>query len=214
MKNSILNITNGDYFNQYFIKNFGKKAVPFCEAMMDGNTVNDIFSKKFIDLRCKELKVKKEEYLLKMYAYNALNSNTFSCIYLWFGMDTFCQMNLLTLLAYLEQKNFSGKVLLNYIDDETFKVIKEDIVVNLGIYKSIYEKVLILKEKPCHLGVLNEDAVNLYFDYLSPDGFLANTIKENSHKSKNQIMEILMYNSKVYGLSDLQAEKLISLYKK
>ena len=147
MHSKILNITNGEYFNEYFISNFGGAAVPFCEAVMDGEVLTDIYSEEFIAVRAKSLNITENEYKTKMYAYNALNSNKFSCIYLWFGMDTFCQMNLLTLLAYLEQKNFSGKVLLNYIDDETFKVIKEDIVVNLGIYKSIYEKVLILKEK-------------------------------------------------------------------
>ena len=45
-----LNITNGDAFNSYFINTFGAEALPFCEAMMDGNrailTLNEISSDK------------------------------------------------------------------------------------------------------------------------------------------------------------------------
>lgn len=59
-----LNITNGDYFNDYFLKNFKGNVFPFCEAMMEGDTHQDIFFKKFILLRIKEHNVKKEEYLL------------------------------------------------------------------------------------------------------------------------------------------------------
>ena len=39
----ILNITNGDCFNYYFISSFGGEAVPFCEVMMNGDTVLDIY---------------------------------------------------------------------------------------------------------------------------------------------------------------------------
>ena len=44
----ILNITNGDYFNKYFISKFGGEAVPLCEVMMDGDTINEIYSDNFI----------------------------------------------------------------------------------------------------------------------------------------------------------------------
>ena len=57
MDNKILNITNGEYFNDYFISQFGGIAVPFCEAMMDGETVENIYSQQFIELRAKSLNV-------------------------------------------------------------------------------------------------------------------------------------------------------------
>ena len=96
-----------------------------------------------------------------------LKEKTYNKICLWFGKDTFCQMNLLTLLAYLEQIDFSGKITLNYIDDETFEIIENDINVKLGIYKDIYKNVLINKVLPNEFGVLNPRAIDLYFDYYS-----------------------------------------------
>ena len=59
MKNSVLNITNGDAFNVYFLSKFGGLAVPFREAMMDGDAVLSIFSDDFIRLRSKELETSK-----------------------------------------------------------------------------------------------------------------------------------------------------------
>ena len=54
MNNKILNITNGDYFNEYFLSKFGGEAVSFCEAMMDGDVLSDIYSNEFIKLRSGE----------------------------------------------------------------------------------------------------------------------------------------------------------------
>ena len=212
MYNKILNITNGEYFNEYFISKFGGRAVPFCEAMMDGDTVENIYSKQFIELRAKSLNVSENEYKSKMYVYDALNNNSYSSICLWFGKDTFCQVNLLTLLAYLEQIEYRGEIKLNYIDDETFEVLDSDIEVKLGIYNKIYEDVLISKNVPYDTGVLVARAIDLFFDYRSKDGELAKLVKANAYKEKTELIRLLLESSKDYGLSDLQAEKLINLY--
>lgn len=208
-----LNITNGDYFNEYFLSKVGGKAIPFCEAMMDGNAVSEIYSHKFIELRSKELNVTAEEYRAKMHVHDALADSKYAELSLWFGKDTFCQMNLLTILAYLEQIEYDGKVALNYIDDETFEVIEDNIPVALGSYKKLYEDILIAKKQPTDLGVLDVKAIKLYFDYHSENGALARLIKENSDKDDLAIICLLIENSKEYGLSDLQAQKLINEYR-
>ena len=210
MYNNILNITNGEYFNEYFISKFGGIAVPFCEAMMDGDTVENIYSKQFIELRAKSLNVSENEYKSKMYVYDALNNNSYSSICLWFGKDTFCQVNLLTLLAYLEQIEYRGEIKLNYIDDETFEVLDSDIEVKLGIYNKTYEDVLISKNVPYDTGVLVARAIDLFFDYHLEDGELAKLVKANAYKEKTELICLLLESSKDYGLSDLQAEKLIN----
>lgn len=215
MNNKILNITNGEYFNDYFRANFGGECLPFCEVMMDGETTSEIYSEQFIRLRAKELDVSAKEYSSKMYVYNALHNKAtdYAKLRLWFGKDTFCQINLLTLLAYLEQINYCGKIILNYIDDQTFKVIEENIDVSLGNYQKIYEHILIYKHKPNKLGVLVENAIDLYFDYLSCDGTLARVIKENYDLDEYSLICLLLRVSEAYGLSDVQAKKLISKYK-
>ena len=211
-KQNVLNITNGDCFNDYFISKFGGEAIPFCETMMDGDTALVIYSDEFIELRSKELGVSAEEYKSKMHVQTASLENYFD-LRLWFGKDTFCQTNLLTLLAYLEQIEFSGKVILNYIDDETFEVTEDNITVTLGTYKKLYEDILIAKKHPTDLGVLDTDAIKLYFDYLSDTGALAQLVRENSNKDDMALICLLLENSKAYGLSDLQAEKLIGKYR-
>ena len=209
MSKNILNITNGTVFNEYFISNYEGIAVPFCECMMDGETVADIYSEKFIEIRSEELKVDETDYRSKMYMHDVLGKRLYTEIHLWFGKDTFCQMNLLTVLAYLEQIDYRGRVYLNYINDETFDIIEADIAVDLGIYNEIYKSILILKEMPDNMGVLYAKAIDLYFDYHSEDGELMRMIKENADKSDLDLKCLLLINSHEYGLSDLQAEKLI-----
>ena len=210
MHSKILNITNGEYFNEYFISNFGGVAVPFCEAVMDGEVLTDIYSEEFIAVRAKSLNITENEYKTKMYAYNALNYNDYKTICLWFGKDTFCQVNLLTLLAYLEQIQYDGEIKLNYIDDETFDVLESDINLELGVYSEIYEQVLISKKLPSDVGVLCHRAIDLYFDYHSDIGTLAEIVKANAYKDKMELIGLLLEESKDYGLSDLQIERLIN----
>ena len=211
-RNKVLNITNGDCFNDYFLSKFGGEAVPFCEAMMDGDTISDIYSDEFIELRSKALGVSAKEYKSKMHVQTAPLEN-YSELRLWFGKDTFCQTNLLTLLAYLEQIEYGGQVFLNYIDDENFEVIEENISVTLDSYKRIYEDILITKKHPTNLGVLDAEGIELYFDYLSDTGALAQLVRENSDKDDLNLVCLLLENSKAYGLSDIQAEMLIRKYR-
>ena len=210
MDDKILNITNGDYFNEHLTSKYGKIAIPFCEAMMDGETLANIYSEQFIALRAKALSVTENEYKSKMYVYDALNNNSYQSICLWFGKDTFCQVNLLTLLAYLEQLEYQGEIKLNYIDDETFEVLEPNLDVKLGIYNKIYKDVLIFKNVPHNVGVLSTRAINLFFDYLSNEGKLANLVRTNADKGKFELVSLLLEQSKDYGLSDLQAERLIN----
>ena len=214
MNNKILNITNGDAFNEYFVSKHGGLAVPFREAMMDGETVLDIYSEEFISVRSTVLCVSVEEYKSKMLTSGGLDILEYSKLCLWFGKDTFCQMNLLTLLAYLEQIEYRGEISLNFIDDETFEVIEENIDVELGIYKRVYEDILVSKCMPNDIGALNLSAVELYFDYHSNDGTLAKIVGENSNLSEIDLICLLLDSSKEYGLSDIQAKKLIERNRK
>ena len=213
MCNKILNITNGDAFNEYYLSQFGGVAVPFREVMMDGKALSDIYSDEFVVLRSAELDVSEDEYRANMVVYDALNEIGYSELVLWFGKDTFCQMNLLALLAYLEQVGYCGKVVLNYIDDETFEIVEGKINVKLGIYKKLYEKILIYKKVPSEMGILVPSAIELYFDYHSSSGVLAKMVRENSYKEDDDLVCLLLENSKEYGLSDIQAEKLIKKYR-
>jgi hypothetical protein len=212
MGKKYLNITNGECFNEYFVSKFGNFALPFNEVLMDGDTTADIYSKEFISLRARELNTNVDEYRSKMQVFDVLKQNAYSELHLWFGKDTFCQINLLTLLAYLEQSGFSGNIFLNYIDDETFEVIEPDINVELGQYRHIYQQVLLLKQTPKDVGVLIYKAIMLYFDYHSSEGYLANLVKENSDMDRMSLICLLLEKSKDYGLSDLQAQKLINCY--
>ena len=213
MNSEVLYITNGECFNEYFINKYKEISFPFNECIMDEEVHEDIFSNEFILMRSKALNVSEEVYNNKMVIPIVLKEKMYKKICLWFGKDTFCQMNLLTLLAYLEQINFSGKINLNYIDDETFEVIENDINVKLGIYKDIYKDVLINKVFPNEFGVLNARAIDLYLDYYFKDGELINIVKKNINKDKDELVSLLLSVSKEYGLSNLQIEKMINYIK-
>ena len=61
-----INITNGDYFNQHFLKNLNNTydgaAFPFREAMLDGDTTEHILTETFIKTRAKSLSVTADFY--------------------------------------------------------------------------------------------------------------------------------------------------------
>ncbi len=211
----ILNITNGDYFHRYFMENvnatYEGRAFPFREAMIDGEKIKDVFSDAFIKIRAKTLSVDESIYrenAKELLEFCSEHTN-YNEIRLWFGLDTFCQLNLLTLLALLEKIDYRGKITLYIIDDESFEILEKNIKIQLGVYTNIYEKILIKRVSIPNIGVLSQKAIDLYFDYLSSDGALAKLILENKDKDENFLITQILLHSKDYGLSDLNAKNLI-----
>src|SRR5690625_257012 len=70
----------------------------------------------------------------------------YESIVLWFGPDMCCQMKVLTILAYLDQINFQGELILHIINEVTYEV--EEVEFIREQYKIIYEKVLLEKILP------------------------------------------------------------------
>ena len=142
-----INITCGQYANDYYSKIHNNEVfIPFNEAMIYGNPHEDIFSKTFILERIKTHKTTESEYMSNMKEFldlkDKLNQYEITC---WFGEDEFCQINLLTLLAYLEQINYKKEITLNLINETTYD-IKLKTKINVKGFKQKYLKE-ILKEK-------------------------------------------------------------------
>lgn len=210
----ILHITSGDAFNEYLQTKVCETVLPFREVMMDGKASTGIFSDTFIRLRAAFLGVSEEEYRSKSVVFDALKNgaNRYETLYLWFGRDVFCQMNFLTLLAYLEEIAYQGRVVWNVIDDESFSLL-ETVEVTLGEYLALYETLLVSNRPTGAVGVISQEAIALYHDYLSDNGILAQLIHENKEKDELSLIMLLLDASVAYGLSDLQAKKLIEKYR-
>ena len=211
----LLNIANGDYLNDRFSKEKEGEFFPFREAMFQGLATSTILDNEFIKVRAKSLGVSEEYYKEKAKDVLELANchSKYSKIKLWFGKDTFCQLNFLTLLAYLEQINYIGQIELVLIDDETGNVIVDGINVVLGEYLNVYKTILLEKQMPKSLGIIEKYAIELYFDFLSPNGELASLIKQNQNLTEEALIILLLNNSKDYGLSDLNVKELISRVK-
>ena len=208
----LLNITNGDYINAKLSKELDGEFIPFREAMIQGLACEKILSEEFISVRANSLGVSEDLY--KNYSKELLqfvsSHNKYKKLKLWFGKDTFCQLNLLTLLALLEQINYLGEVEFVIIDDETGNILLSPQTAKLGIYQNLYKTVIIERVMPNHFGVIDKRAIELYFDYLSPNGYLANLVRENANLSGEELVILVLKNSCEYGLSDLNAKELIS----
>ncbi len=211
-----LHITNGEYFNALLKTKYGKDGVPFNEAMMTGETVSEIFSSKFISLRARAHGVSEKQYLdkLKPFLRAIENLHIYDEICLWFGTDAFCQTNMLCVTAYLETQCYRGRVYAVYIDDETGEITQSKTPVCLDGKQALYEKISVAKTPTVCEDQILQKATDLYFDYLSDDGFLARTVKENRALSRISLIKKLLSVSREYGLSDVQATALIEKYGK
>lgn len=62
----ILNITNGNYFNNYIKEKIDGLFIPFNETMITGYTTLNIFDDEFINVRSTFHNVTKNEYINKL----------------------------------------------------------------------------------------------------------------------------------------------------
>src|SRR5699024_9435115 len=120
----VLHILNGQVTHDQFKKEQLMKqsiVLPFNEAMSVNPTIAQVFNKEFIACRAKGHKDTIEHYTsMVIEPLKPLLKGDHDVLYLWFGVDLFCQINLLTILAYLEQSGYTGDVILNSFNDREF----------------------------------------------------------------------------------------------
>ncbi|TCJ00940.1 helix-turn-helix domain-containing protein, partial [Cytobacillus praedii] len=146
----VLNILNGQAMYEMFKENRlmeDSHYAPFNEAMCVNAATKQVFDREFINIRAAGHNESIENYIKKVISpLDNLFNNKYKCIVLWFGEDMFCQMNLLTILSYLEQSGYEGKVYLNCFREDDFKVSQTEL--RLGYYDSVYKDVLVNHKKP------------------------------------------------------------------
>lgn len=213
----ILNILNGQVMYEVFQTNkFLEKGeyIPFNEAMCSHETSVAIFSDEFINLRALGHKVSIQEYKnLTMTPLKPLFEKEYQCIVLWFGEDMFCQINMLTILAYLEQVAYKGKVFFNMVNEMTYEIETTEIF--LSSYKKVYQQVLIDHQFPNIKVIPNMfQGIRLYMEYIKVDNEIITYIRENENQSQNELLENLFQSFPQYGLGDVQYLKIIETINK
>ncbi len=208
----ILNVLNGQMMYEEFAKQQlmgNSDYVPFNEAMCTNPTTSPIFSEEFKKIRATGHQVSLEDYeLLTVKPLQSLLTNDYQCIVLWFGDDMFCQMNLLTVLAFLEQQGYQGKVYYHMVKEVTYDVEETEIV--LGDYMEIYEQVLMQHRPPkATLLPVMYQGIQLYFNYLKEENEITMYIKKHLDMPRNDLIKQLFNLFPHYGLGDRQYSKLI-----
>ncbi|EUJ29884.1 Right origin-binding protein [Listeria grayi] len=213
LNQNVLNVLNGQHMYKVFKdKQLMGSAdyVPFNEAMSVHETTEIIFSETFIELRSSGHYDTKENYRKKVIApLNCLFTKSYNCLVLWFGEDMFCQMNLLTMLAYLEQSDYNGEVFLNSFREDEFKVNQTKL--KLGNYLSVYKEVLLNHQKPSsELLPVMFQAVNLYLDMLNEHNEVTKYIYKNKNLSTDELLNNLLRLFPRIGYGDSQYLELIN----
>ena len=213
----ILNITNGDIFNDYIKSIKEGEFIPFKEAMIEGNASYPILDDTFIQLRAKTHKVDANNYINHMNDMISLKENisNYNVIYLWFGKDVFCQINLITLLAYLDQIKFKGTIYLNLINEKNNKVIKKNIIINNDDFINYYKDVLINNVMVKTPYPFINKAIKQYLSYIENHDFILKYIKKYINSmDENELVCKLIELTKDLGLGDIQIKNIIEKYKK
>ena len=210
----IVHVTNGVYFNTWLMKKTGIQSIPFNEAMMTGSVMECPFDEAFICHRAMVHRVLKEDYMNNMKPFlDVINQlNQVDELILWFGIDAFCQMNLLTIYQVLKQHNYQGVVKTVLFDENEpwDKILHQrPLETKWETMSDLYQKVLV-ERKPveCDDEIMNR-AIRLYLDLHDSNGRLNQLIRQYPSMSENELVEMLMEHSKKEGLSDVQALEMI-----
>ncbi|PFR77608.1 AraC family transcriptional regulator [Bacillus cereus] len=213
----VLNILNGQMMYEEFKTEelMGESDyAPFNEAMCVNSATAQVFDEEFIKIRAEGHNSSVENYAKKVIdPLENLFAKKYKCIVLWFGEDMFCQMNLLTLLSYLEQSCYEGKVYLNSFREDEFKV--NQIELELGDYSTIYNEVLVNHKKTYHkVPPVMYQAIDLYLEMLKEDNIVMKFISKNKGLSNQELLTKLFYLFSTIGYGDTQYIELINKMKK
>ena len=209
---NVLHILNGQLmYDEFHHKQIMGDAdyIPFNEAMCVNKVTYPIFDQTFNEIRANGHEVSTQAYFDKVVAPLLLLSNkSYETIVLWFGEDVFCQMNLLTLLAYLEQIHFTGNVYLYSFREDEFVVHEEKLT--LGNYSSVFKQVLIDKNMPTIslLPVIFE-AIKRQLDMQKEQNEVTNYIQNHPSIPEMQLVNELLHAFPLLGYGDTQYLQLI-----
>lgn len=208
----VLNILNGMEMYKYFEKTHflePELMIPFNEAMCYGNTCEELFSDKFTEIRAKVHHVTPEKYAeITLNPLQPLFFEDFNRIVLWFDEDMFCQMNLLTILAWLDRTDYKRAIDLHLVGDNFqsngYLTLKPD-----GYYE-LYKQVFIEKTSPqdVHPWPLKK-GIEQYLNYLNPESDLMLYIQRHQDVPVQGLVNELVKNFKHYGLGDTQYFEMI-----
>ena len=212
----ILHLLNGQSMYHFFKSTdfLGEELmIPFNEAMCYGDTCSEIFSDSFTQLRAKVHHVSPQQYIERtLKPLKPLFHENFTQISLWFDEDMFCQINILTILAWLDQTDYKGGIELHIVGDK-FEP-KDRFTLKAEGYYTMYKQVLIQKEMPKY--VFPEplkNGIELYLNYLQKDSDLIRFIKKYQDISEEELMIKLMVEFQHYGLGDTQYLEIIKSYR-
>ncbi|WP_394218451.1 AraC family transcriptional regulator [Halobacillus trueperi] len=208
----MLHILNGEEMKKFFGRRGfleGEKIIPFNEAMCAGETCETIFSEEFIKTRALTHGVSENEYRhITVEHLEEVFRQGRDHLTLWFDEDMFCQINLLTLLAWLDQIGYEGKVELCLVTQQFEPLALYSIQVT-G-YHSIYKQVLIYRAYPSHVLLKPlRKGIDLYFRYKDGDSELASFIKDHPDVAEERLVELMIGTFRPYGLGDVQYQQLI-----
>jgi hypothetical protein len=187
--------------------------IPFNEAMCFGDTCNDIFSHEFTKIRAKVHQVSPEQYTENtLRPLEPLFCKNFTHISLWFDADMFCQINILTILAWLDQTDYKRTIELQIVGDK-FE-LKDSFTLEAEGYYKIYKQVLIEKNFPEYIfpDPLKR-GIKLYLNYLNKDSDLIRYIKKHQDVSNEELVTKLIVEFQHYGLGDTQYLEIIKQYR-
>lgn len=207
-----LNILNGQEMYNYFLKtNFLNQEImlPFNEAMCYGNTSNDLFSQEFVEIRSNVHHVTPSQYTeITLLPLQPLFSKNYTNIALWFDADMFCQINLLTILAWLDKNEYKGTIVLHLVGDN-FEP-EEHFNLEAKGYYELYNQVMIYKTRPDYIVPPPLcKGIELYLNYLKNDSNLMTYIKMNRNVPEKELVSALIEKFKDYGLGDTQYLEII-----
>lgn len=216
IKNRTLHILNGEDMYNYFKKiRFLEKdlTVPFNEAMCYGSVSHNLFSYEFIKMRANVHHVTPDQYEeITIKPLQPLLSADFTHVGLWFDADMFCQINLLTILAWLDQNDYKGTIELTIVD-EMYKPVS-NIRLEAKGYFNLYKDVLIHKQNIDNVfPALLKKGIDLYLNYLNKDSDLMKYIEKHSHVSNIELVSSLIKEFSWYGLGDTQYLEIVNSHR-
>lgn len=211
----VLHILNGGAMLEDFKQNGRMKGnftyVPFNEAMCWGEADEEVFSAEFIKKRVESLNTTEEDYRkIVMEPLEPLFKDKFNIIVMWFGDDMFCQINMLTVLGFLEQVGYEGGLLFCMVHESTDEILPDahEMILEGSLEK--YRSIVCNRKMPsCELLPFMYQGASLYLSYRSETSEISRYIIQNLNKQPKELISELLQTFPKYGLGDLQYEMMI-----
>ena len=204
-----IHVANGEWIAKLLKQSTSESVVAWNEAMCEGSVSLPLFDEKFCTLRANSLQVSLLHYQETMRPCLQALQSMHDELHLYFDTDMFCAVNVVTLLAYLEQTQHTAPIFYHVLPLDGTIHVTQTCPIHLGNFANIFKTVRMRYQYATSGYSFIDNGLALFPLYKKPMNPLQVFISQHLQEERTALCKLMIETFPQYGIGDCILYRMI-----